>query len=238
MKAEALLREGKLDEAVDAVAGHLRENPGDARARTFLFELLCFRGDYDRARKHLTLLAQGNKETGAGAILYHGAMAAEEMRRDMFVNASHPGPLEASAVTGTLNGKPFLTISDADARIGPRLEVFAAGDYMWIPFEHIASVEINPPQRLRDLLWTPAMVRTGPGFDARDLGEVLLPALCPLSYEHPDDAVRLGRMTDYCADEKGVEAPYGAKMLLVDGEEVPLLEVRKIEIAQARTAAQ
>jgi len=240
MKAETLLREGKLDEAVDEVGAHLRDNPEDARARTFLFELLCFRGDYERARKHLTLLAQGTKETGVGAILYHAAIAAEETRRKMFETDDFPAPLGDSAlnVSGTLNGKPFLSISDADPRIGPRLEVFAAGDYMWLPFQHIASVEMKPPQRLRDLLWTPAFVKTGPGFDERDLGEVLLPSLCPLTWQHPDALVRLGRQTEWCADEQGREAPYGQKMLLVDGEEVPLLEIRQLEITQARTAVQ
>jgi type VI secretion system protein ImpE len=59
---------------------------------------------------------------------------------------------------------------------------------------------------------------------------VLLPALAPFTWQHPDDAVRLGRTTEWCEDEAGEVAPYGQKMLSVDGEEFPLLEVRHLEI--------
>lgn len=240
MKAEALLREGKLDEAVDQVSAYLRDNPADTQARTFLFELLCFRGEYDRARKHLILLAQGNKDASVAALVYHGAMAGEETRKQMFDSGGFPAPLAEGSdrLSGSINGKPFATLSDPDPRIGARLEVFAAGDYLWIPFEHVASLTIGPPKRLRDLLWATAQLKTGPGFHDREFGEVLIPALAPQSSMHPEAEVRLGRVTEWCADETGQEAPYGAKTLLVDGVEVPLLEIRTLEVAQARTAAQ
>jgi type VI secretion system protein ImpE len=240
MEAEALLRAGKLDEAVEDLGLRLRDNPSDTRSRTFLFELLCFRGDYARARKHLAVLGGESNETAGGALLYEGALQAEEIRQDMFERENCPEPLpdKAGQLTGKLNGAPFLSLTDADPRIGPRLELFAAGEYLWIPFEHIASVEIKPPQRLRDLLWAPAFVRTGPGFQSHDLGEVLLPVISPLTSKHPDGQVVLGRMTEWCADERGREYPYGQKMLLVDGEEVALLEVRTLEITQANRVAQ
>ena len=63
------------------------------------------------------------------------------------------------------------------------------------PLEHVASIQIPPPQRLRDLLWTPAAVRTTPSFKGTELGEVLIPVLAPFSWRHPDEAVRLGRVT-------------------------------------------
>lgn len=240
MKAEALLREGRLDEAIEALGGHLRDNPGDARSRTFLFELLCFRGDYERARKQLALLGQGTKDTALGALLYEGALAAEETREKMFATEEFPAPLAAGSenLSGTINGKPFTSISDADPRIGARLEIFAAGDYMWIPFQHVASIDMKPPARLRDLLWAPVVLKTGPGFQDRDLGEVLMPVLSPLTHRHPDGQVRLGRMTEWCADEQGREYPYGQRTLLIDGEEFPLLEIRRLEITQASRAAQ
>ena len=103
---------------------------------------------------------------------------------------------------------------------------------MWLPLAHIALLEIQPPKRLRDLLWIPATIRAGPASQGSDLGRVLLPALSPFSFRHADDAVRLGRMTVWESTPDGGEIPYGQKMLLVDGEEVPLLDVRKLEIAQ------
>ena len=236
--AEQLIRDGKLDEAVDALGAHLRDNPGDTRYRTILFELLCFSGEYERAAKHLSILGEGNQDTQVGALLYHGALHAETLRREMFEKETYPGPAgeQAGRVAGTINGKPFQELGDADPRIGPRLEVFGAGDYFWIPFRQIELIEIQAPKRLRDLLWIPARVTTSPQFQQRELGEVLLPALTPLSFQHADGAVRLGRVTEWCADEQGRERPYGQKMLVADGEEIPILEVRRLEI-QADTAA-
>lgn len=239
MEAEALLRKGELDEAVRALSESLRDHPEDQRSRTFLFELLCFQGDYDRAGKHLTLLAGTSSEAAAGALLYAGALHAEETRKAMFEKEDYPASLpgDAALTGGVWNGKAFSSLSDADPRLGPRLEVFAAGEYMWLPFRHIASLEVRPPERLRDLLWARASVRMRSGHDQRELGELLLPALTPLTFQHPDGAVRLGRVTEWCRDEQGRENPYGAKMLLIDGEEVPLLELRKLEMAEPSGAA-
>ena len=128
---------------------------------------------------------------------------------------------------GSVNEKHFQSLSDADPRIGPRLEVYAAGQYLWIPFEHITYIEIPAPRQLRDLLWAPALVRTGPAFRDKELGEVLIPVISPMSFEHPDDAVKLGRATEWQSAD-GVDVPLGQKMLLADDEEIPFLEIRTI----------
>ena len=57
MNAQELFQAGKLNEAVQALGAELRDNPTDVRRRTFLFELLCFAGEYDRAEKQLDVLA-------------------------------------------------------------------------------------------------------------------------------------------------------------------------------------
>lgn len=235
--ADELLRAGKLDEAIATLGTELRSNPDDAQRRTFLFELLCFAGQHERAERQLEVLAQRGRDVRLGALLYQGALGADRTRQQMFLTGELPGAGSGTTVAGTLNGRPFGTLADADPRIGPRLEVFAAGRYLWLPLEHVASIRMNAPKRLRDLLWSPAVVRTGAGFRGMELGEVLVPALTPLAWRHPDDAVRLGRLTEWAALDDGREAPSGQKLLLVDGEEFPLLEVRELDIAPARPAA-
>lgn len=237
MKAEELLRGGQLDEAIESLGVELRGNPADIQRRTFLFELLCFAGEHDRAEKQLDVLAGGSREAQMGALLYRGALHAERTRQEMFRTGTYPtgGPTPPAA-SGTLNGRPFQSLVDADPRIGTRLEVFAAGQYLWIPFAHVASVRMSAPKRLRDLLWTPAVVRPGPEFRGLELGEVLLPAVAPLSWQHPDDAVRLGRLSEWIALEDNTEAPMGQKLFLVDGEEVPILELRELDITPVAAA--
>jgi type VI secretion system protein ImpE len=238
MNARELYQAGHLGAAIQSLGAELRDNPTDTRRRIFFFELLCFAGDYDRAEKHLDVVAQAGTDSATGALLYRAAMAAERTRNQLFEKHDYPSGAAPAPVRGKLNGKPFESIEDADPRIGARLEVYAAGDYLWLPLAHIASIQMEAPKRLRDLLWTPALVRTGPELQDRELGQVLVPALYPMSFRHSDDAVRLGRATVWESNEDGNEIPFGQKMLLVDGEEFPLLEVRELEIAAADTVQQ
>jgi type VI secretion system protein ImpE len=238
MKAQELFKAGKLDEAVQALGAELRENPADAQRRTFLFELLCFAGEYQRAEKQLDVLASDGRAAELGALLYRAALHAERIRQSIFERRDYPAsaPGSDTVPSGTLNGKPFESIEDADPRVGPKLEVFAAGDYLWIPFQHISSIVLEAPKRLRDLLWIPAIVRTGPSFKERELGEVLLPVVCPLSWKHSNDQVRLGRSTEWQEEETGTVVPFGQKMFLVDDEEIPILEIRNLEFDAAQAA--
>jgi type VI secretion system protein ImpE len=241
MNAEDLLREGRLQDAIAAVGSVLRDDPLNSRQRTFLFELLCFAGEYKRAAKQLDILASESQDAMLGAINYQSALNAETTREKMFEERNFPlsaGSAPSTApVSGWINGRRFESISDADERIGARLEVFAAGDYLWISFRDVTALQMEAPKRLRDTLWVPIRLRTGPALRDRELGQALMPAIYPLSWQHPDDPVRLGRVTEWCRDENGYEAPFGQKMLLVDGEEFPILELRTLEIHAAAASA-
>lgn len=217
-----------MRDAIQVLTAHLREHPSDTASRTFLFELLCFAGDFTRAEKQLAVLASGSQDRETGAIVYYAALHAERTRHELFEKEDFPTDTPASP-PGTLNGKPFTELRDADSDIGARLEVYAAGSYVWLPFEHVDSVDMGPPQRLRDTLWAPALVQAAPSFRGMDLGEVLIPAIYPFSWKQEDEQVWLGRTTEWLADENGRESPTGQKTLLVDGEEFPFLEVRSLK---------
>jgi len=234
MNAAELYQEGRLDEAIEALGVALRDNPTDARRRTFLFELLCFAGNYDRAEKQLDALARDGKDAELGALLYRGAIHAERLRQQLFEPGGMPpstGP--APLVAGTLNGIPFRNLEDADPRVGARLELFVAGQYTWLPLAQVASLTIAPPKRLRDLLWAPVVVQAAAGAEAQELGEVLMPVLTPAAWRHADPLVRLGRITEVEDLADGRAVPVGQKLLLMDGAEVPILEVRELVITPA-----
>lgn len=232
MTAIELFQSGRLQEAIQALGEEVRNVPLDARRRTFLFELLCFAGEYDRAEKHLDVLGDSSQAAGLGSLLYRSALHAEKTRQRMFLDHSYPLGTTGEAASGKRNGDGFTGFCDADERIGAALEVFVAGSYTWISLEQIASIEIPKPKKLRDLLWTPAMVTTLPAFRSLELGEVLLPALYPLSWKHQDDAVRTGRSTVWEAggEREPAIVPFGQKIFLIDGQEVPMLELGKVEL--------
>ena len=105
---------------------------------------------------------------------------------------------------------------------------------MWLPLAHIASIEMEAPKRLRDLLWAPALVRTGPAFKGQELGEVLMPALSPFSFRHADDAVRLGRATVWEEPEDGDAVPFGTEDAAGGRRGFPDPGMRSLEIAAAK----
>jgi type VI secretion system protein ImpE len=238
MDALSLYRAGQLQAAIEALGDELKKQPLDAKRRIFLFELLCFAGEYDRAEKHLNVLSDANPQAAAGAMLYRSALHAERERQDMFARGTLPLATAHPSPAGELNGEKFAGLADADPRIGAHLEAFIAGSYTWIPFAYIEAIETEPPKRLRDLLWIPAVLHATADFRLQDLGEVLLPVIAPLSWKSSDDAVRLGRTTVWQDDPEYGQLPVGQKVLLCGDEELPFLEMRKLTFDHAGERAE
>jgi type VI secretion system protein ImpE len=235
--ARELYEAGRLDSAIELLGAELRSNPADAQRRTFLFELLSFAGNYDRAEKQLDVLARGGPDGPLAVLPYRAALQAERIREHMFETQDFPTGPAPFPVSGTYNGRPFQSLADADPRLGARLEVMAGGRYMWLPFAYIEAIHIEPPKMLRDLRWLPARLSTNESVRDIELGEVLLPVLTPSVWRNDDVDLRLGRATDWQDLSTGEFAPVGQKMLVIDDEHVPLISVRDIVISTASTPA-
>jgi type VI secretion system protein ImpE len=261
MGAKELFDAGNLQEAIAQLSQDVKARPQDLRSRIFLFELLCFTADFQRATRQLDALAQisGEVKVEMGVQIYRHVLQAESARGAFFNGErqpkflSEPPPytlLHVDAVKrlkenrldeverllnesrrvreplkGQVDGSQFADLTDCDDLLGPFLEVLVHSDYVWLPFERISQIEIQPPRTLRDLLWIPANV----ALDDQPLGEVFLPVLYYGSSEHPDDQVKLGRRTDWKSVGEEVFLGMGQRMLLIDGAERSLLEIRKIE---------
>ena len=142
---------------------------------------------------------------------------------ELLAQASEAAP----PVSGQLNGKEFSDLRDCDDVFGSVLEVFAQGNYFWVPLEMVEMIAVSPPKFPRDLLWAKARLETAEGA-----GQVYLPSLYPGTYEHSDDAVKLGRMTDW-SEGDGPVIGRGLRMFLADDDASTLLEWRELHIAQA-----
>ncbi len=227
---------GRLESAIEALGAELRSNPTDTQRRIFLFELLTFAGQYDRAEKQLDVLSKGGPDNELKVLPYRAALQGERVREHMFSTGDFPTAPAPTPVSGTLNGRPFSSIEDADPRVGARLEVMAGGRYMWVPFAYVLALHMEPPRQLRDLRWTPARLTTSAAIKEVEFGEVLLPALSPLAWKQQDAELRLGRATDWEEGADGAFLPVGQKVLRVDDALIPLLEVRDLVITQPDAA--
>jgi type VI secretion system protein ImpE len=135
----------------------------------------------------------------------------------------------APASAGTIDGKAFTWIADADSRLGPMLELILEGKYYWVPFCRIRRISIPPPADLRDLVWAPAQfVWTNGGETSAHI-----PTRYARSEAAKDGAVRLARKTEW--QELGEETfvGVGQRIFATDEGEYPLLQCRVIDFAAA-----
>jgi type VI secretion system protein ImpE len=133
----------------------------------------------------------------------------------------------AATLKGTLNGKPFEGLRDADDLFGTVLEVLAQGEYFWVPLEQIDSVALNGPKVPRDLLWMPARLTMREG----ESGEVFVPVLYPGSHEAGDEGLKLGRSTDWKQTEGGPVRGVGLRTFLVGEEGSTVPEWRELLVS-------
>jgi type VI secretion system protein ImpE len=91
MGAKELFDAGNLSGAIEQLTQDVKSNPREQKSRIFLFELLCFAGEFQRAERQLDAIAQtsGDVKVEMGAQAYRGALQAETNRRKVFTGAQH-----------------------------------------------------------------------------------------------------------------------------------------------------
>jgi type VI secretion system protein ImpE len=131
---------------------------------------------------------------------------------------------EAPASAGTLDGRRFEWIADADMRLGPVLEAVINGRYYWVPFARLTRISIEGPVDLRDVVWTPARLLLENGGEAY----ALVPTRYPGTEQQEDGELLLARKTTW--DERRPEffCGLGQRVLSTDAGEVSLMDVREI----------
>jgi len=129
-------------------------------------------------------------------------------------------------VAGNLGDRSFADISDADALLGPFLEVIVQDRYVWLPFAQIKRLAVAAPDKLRDLLWIPANLELKDG----SLSDAFIPVLYAGSGSHPDDQIKLGRATNW-ENTGGVTRGVGQRILFIDDSERPVLQLGEIVFA-------
>src|SRR4051812_25155547 len=90
MNATDLYRSGQLQEAITAQLAEVKAAPADQGKRLFLFELLVFAGDLDRAQRQIDVVRYDTPELDLGVATYRQLLDAERARRRLFSEALVP----------------------------------------------------------------------------------------------------------------------------------------------------
>ena len=262
MNIQDLLQAGNLSEVAAELTQKVKKNPTDMQLRTFLFEVLSFQGDFQRAERQLDVVSQYNAENELATQVYKDILQAELKRQEVFGKGVPPQfVFEPPAYTAmhlkaiqALQNQDFnkaKELLDQSAEIRPTIsarvngkacsEIFDGDDRIG-PFLEAIVNEVY--------LWIPfedisKMTITAPKF-LRDLlwvqanlespkgpiGPAFLPVLYPESHTSDEELVRLGRMTIWEALGDAILLGKGQHSFLIDGNEQAMLEVRDIEIEQ------
>jgi type VI secretion system protein ImpE len=221
---ERALNQLKLAADMDAAALPMAQMYGEAvRCEAIRREVFAGRKSpvvFGEPESWLALLIESLLAAGEGQ-----GERAEELRARAFD--------DAPPSSGTINGRPFEWIADADSRLGPVLEAVINGKYYWVPFARLARLDIEPPEDLRDMVWAPAHLQFENG------GEVLalIPTRYPGSEASPDGLVALARKTTWEETGENTHHGLGQRVLTTDAEDVPLMEVREVTVVPAGAAA-
>jgi type VI secretion system protein ImpE len=261
VNADALFKEGRLQEAIDAQLKAVKAAAADHGKRIFLFELLVFSGDLERARKQIELVDYGELEVDAAVLGYRKLLDAELTRRKLFAEGTAPrffgeAPEHVHWRLDALTCMREGRTTDAQARLEKAEETAAAvkGQLNDKPFDSLRDYDGVLGTVLEVLArdtyyWVPleqiaSMTMNAPRFP-RDLiwipatlevksgeaGQVFIPALYIGSHAAADDQLKLGRATDWKGDDSGPIGGVGAKLFRAGEVDVPLLEWRKLTIA-------
>jgi type VI secretion system protein ImpE len=169
MDAQQLISEGQLAPALAALQDQVRKDPANPRLRTFLFQLLCVQGQWNRALTQLNVAAEMDAAALPMAQTYREAIQCEALREEVMAGKrvpvvfGEPQPWVAllfEALKLEAEGEP-------EAGAAARERAFAdapaiAGAVNGTPFEWLADSDTRLGPVLETILngrylWTPMM---------------------------------------------------------------------------------
>ena len=265
MTPNEALQAGDVQQALDLLKVEVRRAPRDGRLRTFLFQMFCITGEWDRALTQLKVTGELDPSAMPMVQTYEILIRCEVLRRKVFAGQRTPTVLgdpgewlplliEATRLLGTgeparaaqlrdaafeaapptpctINGAEAEWIADADPRLGPAMEAIVDGKYVWIPYERIASIGVEPPADLRDQVWMPVQLNwTNQG---KAVG--FIPTRYPGTTDSKDSALLLARRTDWTENEDW-SIPTGQRMLVTEEAETALMDLRQLRFQRPDAA--
>ena len=128
-------------------------------------------------------------------------------------------------LTGFVDGREFTGLRDSDDRFATIFEVFLGRQYVWIPYEDVRTLRLQPAEHLLDLAFRPARITLVDGT----VHTAILPLLYPGS-AHEGDELALGQLVDWTSADSGLVCGLGTRVLTFGDEELTLESCAMIEM--------
>ena len=258
--AEQSLRDGDLALALQQLQEQVRANPGDARLRVFLFQLLAVLGQWERALAQLEVASNLDVSALAMTQMYREAIRCEVLRAQVFAGRKSPMIFGQPEPWLALLIESLLVAGRGQAMESEQLRALAfsqaesvGGTLDGQHFEWIADADSRLGPVLEAIIdgkyyWLPfanlsEIVIEAPE-DLRDVvwmpvhfkfsngGESvgLIPTRYPGSEAAGDPLLALSRKTIWNELAPDAYCGLGQRIIATDAGDVPLMDVRNISI--------
>ena len=258
MNAKELIKAGQLSEVRQQLVEAVRDKPGDMAARTLLFQVLCYLGEWDKADRHLEAIATQDPSREAGVIGYRNLIRAEKERLAVLEAGGCASfltePPAYLALYSAFRAKLAAKKADEAAELCQQLAGqipaisgmannspfagFRDTDSLLAPFLEVMAHERYlwvPFASLRELAITPPKTLLDllwvPAHVTTWEGYAMncfLPVLYPGSFLFEDERVRLGRMTDWISLGGSLARGVGQHVFEVGGLDMAILELTDV----------
>ncbi|MGF1580236.1 MAG: type VI secretion system accessory protein TagJ [Gemmataceae bacterium] len=258
MSATELYKQGLLSDAIQAQVDEVKDAPTDHNLRIFLFELLVFAGDLERARKHLDLVMYEDPDQQLAVVQYKQLIDTELERRKVFAGDATPTflaeipthselRLKAIAALKQSNTDEAVQLLEQAQQATPVIKATLNGKAVELVQDCDDVLGTNLEVMFKgQYCWVPleqvATLRMNPPKTPRDLiwfparldtqddssGEVFLPVLYIDSHVQDDEKIRLGQATEFT--ESTPIRGYGSRLFLAGDDGISLLEWREIDV--------
>ncbi len=259
MESKDLIKAGRLSEAREQLVGEVKSSPADVGKRTLFFQVLAFCGEWDKAERHLDVIASQDSNMAAGIQVYRDLIRGERERIDVQNLDKYPSflpepPDYADTYYAALDkliekeieeAKPLFDQVDARRPVisgtvnGKDFTGIKDSDTFLSCFieaiVHERYVWI-PFESIRELIISPPKTL----FDLLWIDASIttweglsmncfLPVLYPESFLHEDDRMKLGRMTCWNSLGGAFLKGIGRHVFDVGEEEMPLPEMHEVQ---------
>jgi type VI secretion system protein ImpE len=260
--ASALLRAGKLDDAVAAAQAAVRKAPSDLNARVLFAELLCFAGNLERADVILDAASAIDPSTAMVVAEFRQLIRADMARRQLFRDGRVPEFLDDPTEAQRLQLAALVALRAGDLAEASRQAEAAEASRPRVPGKHNGE-PFDDFRDVDDLLagsfevltttgkyyWIPTERIVSAEFHPPKRPRDLFWRRCSMSVaQGPDgdvyvpviyapedpmtDTLRLGRETDWRQAEGGPVRGVGQRVFLVGEADVAIMDLGKLQIAE------
>lgn len=137
MNAHLLFKEGKLDEAIEAMNAEVRTHPADPDRRSFLADLLCIVGNFERADVQLDAVAKVLPGAVPTCALVRQLIRAEQWRQQCFGEGRVPEFLAVPDEALQLHLRALIATREGD--LAAAAQCLASAEAMRSPLRGVCN---------------------------------------------------------------------------------------------------